>query len=257
MHLKDLLYQKENGFALITLDRPKVLNAISPEMLESLAKALEDAEKDARVRVLALTGSGRAFSAGADINALKDFDLEQFKAFLGLLNGVSRVLWNLTKPSIAALNGVAVGGGFEIALLCDIRIAARGARLGSGEVRINQPMTNAASLLLPKLIGEARARELSLTGRLVGAEEAERIGLVSSVAETEHLMQAVRSLAEQLSRGAPIAMAEVKRCLSRTYDLDTAFRVEGEAAMRCFASKDQKEGLAAFLEKRPPRWTGE
>ena len=256
MKLTDVIYEKNAGLAIITLDRPRVLNAMTGAMLESLGRAIADARDDAMVRSLVLTGSGRGFSAGDDIKEMKAQDVAKFKAALVTFNDIFRALWALPKPTIAALNGVAVGGGFELALVCDVRIAAKGARLGSGEVKINQPMTNSSSYLLPRLVGEGRARELALTGRLVEAEEAERIGLVNTVVEPEALLEAARSLGSEFAAGGPISIAEVKHCLNSAVDLERAFEVELEAAVRCFESSDQHEGLAAFLEKRAPRWTG-
>jgi enoyl-CoA hydratase len=258
MDLKDVLYVKRGPLAWVTLNRPRVLNALTPEVLQSLRCAFEEARDDEGVRVVAITGAGRAFCAGADIQVMNDASLADFRDFLGLLTDVWTFIRTFPKPTIAAINGVVVGGGFELALICDFRIAAKPARLGSAEVRINQPMTNGATYLLSRLIGEGRARALAMTGDLIDAEEAERIGLVNAVFQPDALERQVEDLAHKLSRGGPIALSLVKRCFERNrhVDIDTAIMVENEAGMACFVSADQKEGLRAFLEKREPQWSG-
>ena len=151
-----------------------------------------------------------------------------------------------------------VGGGFEITLLCDFRIASTSARLGSAEVNINQPMTNGATYLLPRLIGETKAKELGMTGDLIDAEEAVRIGLINTAVDDAELERTVTEWVDKLVSRGPIAVSLVKRCFarSREVDIDTAVMMESDAATECFISADQQEGLRAFLEKRAPRWSG-
>jgi enoyl-CoA hydratase/carnithine racemase len=224
-----LLYETRNQAAWITLNRPRLLNALSAEMLASIRRDYEAAGDDRDVRAIVITGAGRGFCAGADIHVMDN-----------------------------AINGVAVGGGFELTLVCDFRIAARSATIGSHEVNINQPMTNGSTHLLPRLIGEGRAKLLGMTGEIMTAEEAERIGLVNSVVEDRRLTSAVEELVAKLVSVGPIAVACVKECFarSRDVDIDAAVMFENEAATRCFVSADQQEGLQAFLEKREPRWSG-
>jgi enoyl-CoA hydratase len=258
MELKDLLYETRNQAAWITLNRPRLLNALSAEMLASIRRAYEAAGDDRDVRAIVITGAGRGFCAGADIHVMDNASLESFRAFLLPFTQLCSLIRNFPKPTIAAINGVAVGGGFELTLVCDFRIAARSATIGSHEVNINQPMTNGSTHLLPRLIGEGRAKLLGMTGEIIAAEEAERIGLVNSVVEDRRLTSAVEELVAKLISVGPFAVACVKECFarSRDVDIDTAVMFENEAATRCFVSADQQEGLQAFLEKREPRWSG-
>src|SRR3989442_3719663 len=180
MELKDVLYEKRERIAWVTLNRPHALNALTSEMMRSLGLAAEDARDDDRCRALVITGAGRAFRAGADIRFRDNATLENFRDFLTLLTDVWTVIRTLPKPTIAAINGVVVGAGFELTLGCDFRIAAKSARIGSAEVRINQPMTNGSTYLLSPLIGERKAKELGMKGDLLDAERAARHGLGKS-----------------------------------------------------------------------------
>lgn len=258
MDLRDLLYEKREHTAWVTLNRPQALNAITPEMIRSLRLAAEDARDDGNVRALVITGTGRAFCAGADIRVMDNGTLADFRDFLIVLTDVWSFIRTFPKPTIAAINGVVVGAGFELTLVCDFRLAAKSARIGSAEVRINQPMTNGSTYLLARLIGEAKAKELGMTGDILAAEEAGRIGLVNAVVEPEALASKIEELVKKLVSRGPIAVAAVKQCFARNRDVDieTAIMVENEAATACFVSADQKEGLRAFLEKREPKWTG-
>ncbi len=258
MDLKDLLYEKRDNAAWITLNRPQALNAITPELVQSLRLAAEDARDDPNVRALIITGAGRGFCAGADIRVMDDASLENFRDFLTTLTDTWSFIRTFPKPTIAAINGVVVGAGFELILVCDFRIAVTSATIGSAEVRINQPMTNGSTYLLSRLIGEGKAKELGMTGDILDATQAERIGLVNSVVEPAALSSAVETLVAKLASRGPIAVSLVKQCFARNRDVDieTAILVENEAATECFMSEDQKEGLQAFLEKREPRWSG-
>ena len=258
MELQDVLYEKRAQAAWITLNRPRALNAITPTMLHSLRHVFDDAHGDENVRVVVITGAGRGFCAGADIKMMSDQSLEGFRSFVRQVTATCTFVRTFPKPTIAAINGVVVGGGFELALQCDFRLAALSARLGSAEVNINQPMTNATTYLLSRLIGEAKAKELGMTGDLVDAAEAARIGLVNAAVEDAALLGTVTSWVEKLVSRAPLAVSFVKQCFarSREVDLETAVMMETEAATDCFLSADQQEGLQAFLEKRAPRWSG-
>lgn len=258
MELKDLVYETRNQAAWITLNRPRVLNALSSDMLASLRRAFEAAGEDRDVRAVVMTGAGRGFCAGADIHVMDNASLESFRAFLLPFTQLCTFIRNFPKPSIAAINGVVVGGGFELTLVCDFRIAARSATIGSHEVNINQPMTNGSTYLLARLVGEGRAKWLGMTGEIIGAQQAEAIGLVNSVVEDQRLTSTVEELVAKLVGVGPVAVVCVKECFARSRDVDieTAVMFENEAATRCFSSADQQEGLKAFLEKRPPRWSG-
>jgi len=258
MELQDLLYEKREHTAWVTLNRPQALNAITPEMIRSLRLAAEDARDDSNVRALVITGAGRAFCAGADIRVMDSGTLSDFRDFLIVLTDVWSFIRTFPKPTIAAINGVVVGAGFELTLVCDFRLAATSARIGSAEVRINQPMTNGSTYLLTRLIGEAKAKEVGMTGDILEAEEARRVGLVNAVVEPKALASNVEELVKKLASRAPVAVAAVKQCFARSRDVDieTAIMVENEAATACFVSADQKEGLRACLEKREARWAG-
>jgi enoyl-CoA hydratase len=207
---------------------------------------------------LVITGAGRGFCAGADIRVLDNATLEHFRAFLDELTTTWSFIRTFPKPTIAAINGVVVGAGFELTLVCDFRLASTTARIGSSEVRINQPMTNASTYLLARLIGEAKAKEIGMTGDILSAEEAIRVGLVNTLVEPAALNRAVEELVQKLASRGPIAVSQIKQCFARSRDvnIDTALLVENEAATTCFVSEDQKEGLRAFLEKREPKWAG-
>lgn len=258
MEWPDLLYEKRDQAAWITLNRPKVLNALSPDMVSSLHQACADALADPQVRALVFGGAGRGFCAGADIEVMHDADVRSFRAFVNALAKTWSLIRTAPKPTIAAINGVVVGAGFELTLVCDFRIAARSARIGSAEVNINQPMTNGATSLLPRLIGETRAKELGMTGDIIDAAHAERIGLINACVEPEALRARVQEFVAKLVSRGPVAVAQVKQCFARNRaaDIETAILVENEAATVCFESADQQEGLRAFLEKRAPRWSG-
>jgi len=258
MELKDLLYEKRGQAAWITLNRPQALNAITPELIQSLRLSAEDAKTDNNVKVLVITGAGRGFCAGADIRVMDNAGLDNFRDFLALLTEVWSGIRTFPKPTIAAINGVVVGAGFELILVCDFRLAVKTARIGSAEVRINQPMTNGSTYLLSRLIGEAKAKEIGMTGDILAAEDAARLGLVNQVVEPAELSGKVEELVAKLVSRGPIAVAQIKQSFarSRDVDIDTAIIVENEAATTCFVSADQKEGLRAFLQKREAKWTG-
>ena len=254
---RPVLYEKAGPLVWLRLNRPEALNAVDQTIVDGLASGLDQAEADPDVRVIAVTGVGRGFSSGADIHLMDGATPQSFMAFLDRLNAVWLRVRTSPKPVIAALNGVTVGAGFELALLCDFRYAVRGARIGSKEIHINQPMTNGSTFLLPRLIGDGQAKQLCLTGALIPAEEALEMGLITQLADDRAaLEEAVGRLAEEFALGGPQAVSLIKRCLNETGSLTTSIVIENEAATKCFVSADQKEGLRAFLEKRSPRWTG-
>ena len=257
MELQDIVYEKRGPAAWITLNRPTVLNALSPTLVRSLKQACTAAQEDTQVRAVVFTGAGRGFCAGADISVMEQTRLDDFRTFLHELAATWSLIRTLPKPTIAAINGVVVGAGFELTLVCDFRIAADTARLGSAEVNINQPMTNGATVMLPRLIGETKAKELGLTGNIIDATEAERIGLLNACVQPDALFARVQALVDTLVSRGPLAISQVKQCFARNRDVDmeTAIMVENEAATACFVSDDQQEGLRAFREKRAPRWS--
>ena len=253
----EVCYEKRGQSAWITLNRPEVLNAVTPQMIATLGELVNEAKTDDEVRVLVITGTGRGFCPGFDIRVFRDMDLNATWTLADRMIAVWTAVRTFPKPTIAALNGVTAGGGFELALSCDLRIAASTARIGSCEVRINQPTTNGSSYLLARLIGESKAKELCLTGDLWSAEQAERYGLVNAVADPAEFAPTVQSWAERIASRAPIAVRAVKRFFEqgRTITADQAVQMEEKAAIDCTLSADQREAFAAFLEKREPRWS--
>ncbi|MFT5115891.1 MAG: enoyl-CoA hydratase/carnithine racemase [Parasphingorhabdus sp.] len=251
-------YEKRGQSAWITLNRPEALNAVTPQMIESLHHFASEAQDDPDVRVIVITGTGRGFCPGFDIALFQELSTN-----MNELWGVAENLlttWSfirtLSKPTIAALNGVTAGGGFELALGCDLRIASRTAKIGSCEVGINQPTTNGSSYMLARLIGESKAKELCFTGDLWSAEEAARVGLVNAVADPDEFEGTVQNWADKISSRAPIAVRAVKDFFEkgRLMSIDSVVEMEEKAALACCFTEDQQEGFNAFLEKREPRW---
>lgn len=240
------------GVALITISSPKTLNALNRTILEELDYSVANIGKD--VRVLVITGEGKAFVAGADISQMRDFNDEQGLEFSRFGASVFRRIEKLDIPVIAAVNGFALGGGCELALACDIRVAAETALFGQPEVKLGILPGFSGSVRLPRLIGAGRAKELIYTGRNVKADEACRIGLVNTIVPLEGLMDEVYRMADQIMACAPLAVKAAKESINCGSDLeiDEAIDLESRLFGHLFASADQKEGMTAFLEKRKP-----
>lgn len=255
-----ILYRVDSHIGCITLNRPKVLNALSTELLVRFAAILDEVEEDDSLRVLIITGSGRAFCAGADVSQMDpEADADFIRHTTEELAQLFKRVRCCRVPTIAAVNGVAVGGGFELALQCDFRLAASTARLGSLEVTMGQPMTNGASALMTRLIGEARAKEIGLLGDLMDATRAWQIGLVNAVAEPAELADLSNQWAEKVVSRAPLAVSLVKQSFERAAcgaGIEEIVDFETRSAVTCFLSDDQREGLAAFFEKRDPQFKG-
>jgi enoyl-CoA hydratase/carnithine racemase len=257
----DLLYEVRDRIALITFNRPDVLNAVRGESYDALAECLARAEADPEVRVLVITGRGRAFCAGEDLNEIERLnggDDGAMRRRLDQLQDLTRSLLTSGKPSIASINGVAVGFGAEVALCCDLRLAAHGARLGFTEVQRGLFGTNGSLWLLPRLIGTARARELLLLGDFVDAPRAQEWGLVHDVVDDAALPERTLAIARRLIDNAPISLALLKEGLRRSPEitLDEMLDFEVDAMLRCVGTDDAREGATAFLERRQPDYTG-
>ena len=263
MEYQDIIYTKEEGVATITLNRPDRRNAFSPEMSESILKAVQDAAKDNGVRVLVLTGTGQAFCAGADVKAMAENasqpggegmrkDSERGHVSLPIL------LHEFEKPVIAAINGVAVGGGLDLALACDIRIASDKARFAEVFIRRGLIPAMGGIFFLPRLVGIDRACQLIWTGDMIDAREAERIGLVTMVVAHEELEIATRELAEKLAKGPPLAIQKAKRAIyaGLGMDLQSSLDYAFSALRELRKTEDHKEGARAFVEKREPVFKG-
>jgi enoyl-CoA hydratase/carnithine racemase len=267
MEFKDTSYQKSERIATISYNRPEKLNAWTPRMFEELRYAIDDAENDLDIGAIIITGAGRAYCSGADIGGLNRLSQEAEQS--GQSSSTNEVeadamgrfafMLALKKPIIGAINGPAVGMGFANALYCDIRIASERARMGLIFPRRGLAIEFGSSWLLPRIVGLANAVDLALTGRLIDAQEALRMGLVSRVVSDNELMPAARALAADLAtQCSPLGISYVKRFVYQHLytDFATALREEAESAGVMLRSKDFKEGVSAFIEKRAPKFTG-
>jgi len=248
-------YEQRGAVALVTLSRPEKANAMTPAMAEELHRACARADADASVRVVVLTGAGRTFCAGSDVGTLDQY--ESPWAYRQRLDYCDAVL-GLRKPAIAMVNGAAFGGGLELAISCDIRVASTSARFAAPEVKLGWLGGGGASQLLPRICGLGNASVLLLTGDPVDAGEAQRIGLVQRVAEPEELEAVTFELAEQIAANAPIGVQAAKAAAraSLSTGLEAGMQYEEELITVCLGTEDRHEGIAAFLEKRPPVFRG-
>jgi len=259
MAYENLLYEKKDGIATITFNRPKVLNALNRQTIEELEQVLIDARDDEAVRVLILTGSGeKAFVAGADINELAQQTPVNGKEFSLYGQGVFHLLETIGKPSICAINGFALGGGCELALSCSIRIASKTAKLGQPEVKLGILPGYGGSQRLARLCGKGVAHELCLTGEMITAEEAQRIGLVNRVHESAELLPAAEAMAKKIVEKAPLAVKYCMEAIERGVEMPLQEGLFLEATLfgLCCATDDMREGTKAFLEKRPAQFKG-
>ena len=260
MDYKNLLVEVEDGIALVTINRPTVLNALNEETLRELQGALREMEGRKDVRAVILTGEGdKAFVAGADIAAMKTMNPREAFAFSRLGHDTLGMIENLTKPIIAAVNGFALGGGLEIALACDFIYASENAKLGVPEVTLGIFPGFGGTQRLPRLISKGRAKELIFTGGMIDASEAYTLGIVNKVFSADKLMEEVFQTARTIAQNGPVSVSMAKTSVNAGYDEGC---IEGEALemtawANVFATHDQKEGMGAFLEKRKPQFKGE
>lgn len=244
--------EQRGHVGVVTIDRPDALNALSSQVLRDLSDVLDLVELNEEIYVVVLTGAGRSFVAGADIGFMRCFDAVKAKAFSDLGNQLFLRIENFTKPIIAVINGFALGGGCELSMACDIRLASDKAKFGQPEVGLGIPPGFGGTQRLPRLVGSAKAMELILTARVIGAQEAEQIGLVNAVYPADELMAKALSMADTIAAQAQVAVRISKQCIRRGIqaDISTAATYEGLAFAMCFDTEDQKEGMGAFLEKR-------
>ena len=259
MEFENILYEKQDGILYLTLNRPEVRNALSPEMWRDISAAVREARRDDSVQVVIVTGAGdKALASGADIQELHDrYYMDQM---IGTATTALKDLEDLYKPVICAINGYALGGGCELAQACDIRIATRRSKFGQPEINLSIIPGAGGTQRLTRLVGIGKAKELIYTGRIITAEEAQSIGLVNIVTEDsrEALMAEAQKLARQMMAKGPKALMLAKIAINygSETDLNTGLMIERLAQTIAFSTEDRKEGTAAFLEKRPAKFTG-
>jgi 2-(1,2-epoxy-1,2-dihydrophenyl)acetyl-CoA isomerase len=253
---------EDDRIVTITLNRPDKLNAFAGHMRRDLGEALEEAGSDHNVRVVVITGAGRAFCAGGDVKFMAELserqDTEEFSRLLGSARRVITAIRQMTKPVIASVNGPAAGAGFNLALACDLRIASTAASFSQSFVKVGLHPDWGGTFFLPRLVTTNKACELFFLGEAIDAKEAFNLGIVNRLVAPEELESATRQLAERLREAPPMVVAAAKQAIymSQGADLETMLRYENEVQLRCFESQDGREGIQAFLEKREPKFKG-
>ncbi len=255
MTFQHILVEARDGVGLVTLDRPEALNALSDSLIAELTQALDSLEADDGIGCILLAGSAKAFAAGADIKEMQDKDFAE--VYLDdFISGSWSRLARCRKPVVAAVAGYALGGGCELAMMCDVVIAAEDAKFGQPEITIGTIPAVGGTQRLPRVVGKAKAMELCLTGRTMDAAEAERAGLVSRVVKAEDLLEEALATARKIAAMPRQAAMMIKEAINSAYETPLAqgLRLEGRLFQSTFATEDRKEGMAAFVEKRKPTW---
>lgn len=258
MAFENLLVEQEGNIALVSVNRPQALNALNEATLKELGVAFAELEAKEDVFVIILTGAGdKAFVAGADISFMKDLDALAAREFSLLGQKIFNQIENNKKPVIAAINGFTLGGGCELAMSCDIRIAGEKAKFGQPEIGLGIIPGFAGTQRLSRLVGKGIAKELILTADVIKAQEALRIGLVNKVVAPEEVINVAKEIATKIATKGQIAVRLAKQVINEGMEMDSerAHSHEGNFFGLCFATKDQKEGMSAFLDKRPPNFT--
>ncbi|MBX6166092.1 MAG: enoyl-CoA hydratase/isomerase family protein [Thermobispora bispora] len=255
----ELIYEVAEGVALIRLNRPRQLGAFTWPMIEAWARALRAAQEDDRVRAVVLTGTGRGFCTGVDLKALEEIEptpIARKRMLTDRVHRVARAVEDLDKPLIAAVNGLAVGAGMDMALMCDMRFAARSARFSEGYIRIGLVPGDGGAYFLPRLVGPAKAMELLMTGDFIDAEEALRLGIVNRVYDDEALLNETMAFAREIAAKPPIAISMIKRAVyqSMRTDLRTSLDLISSHMAVVQSTADYEEAMNAFREKRPGRY---
>lgn len=259
MNNKTIAYERDGGVAIVTLNRPETMNAISRQLLQELADMMAAIAGDDDVRAVLITGAGeKSFCTGADLKERATMSPEEVKQFLNTIGAVFTSIEQFAKPVIAAVNGFAFGGGLELAMAADIRLAAESAIMGLTETRLAIIPGAGGTQRLPRLVGKGKAKELIFTGRRISASEACDIGLVNHVYPQQQLLDEGRKLAALISEGGPIAVQQAKKAINDGLETTLAqgLNVESEAYWVCVPTEDRLEGLAAFKEKRKPVYKG-
>jgi enoyl-CoA hydratase len=257
--MENVKFEKKNQIAYVTIDRPKVLNALNMATMGELQEVFTDLAADKSIRVVILTGSGeKAFVAGADINELQKNDPVEAKAYTHAGQAVLDLIENLGKPVIACINGFALGGGCEIAMACTMRLASENAKLGQPEVKLGIIPGYGGTQRLPRLVGTGLAMQILLTGEMISAQEAHRIGLVNEVLPAEKLVPRAEEIAAKIIANAPLAIQYCMEAVNQGLNMTLAEGLFLEATLFsvCCATEDKKEGTTAFLEKRAAKFQG-
>jgi enoyl-CoA hydratase len=259
MNYENILFEKKGAIAYITVNRREVLNALNIAVMEELRSAFHDLKNDGNIRVTILTGAGeKAFVAGADIAELSTYDAVRGKEFTHRGQSVLNLIENLGKPVIACINGFALGGGCEIAMACTMRLASENAKLGQPEVKLGIVPGYGGTQRLPRLVGKGIAMQLLLTGEMITAQEALRIGLVNEVTAPANLIPRAEAIAHKIIANAPLAVQYAMEAVNKGMEMPLAEGLYLEATLFavCCATEDKKEGTTAFLEKRQAQFKG-
>lgn len=256
LHLQNIVIEKKSDVAWIKINKPESLNALDENLISELKYAFETTGKDDEVSVIILIGEGKAFVAGADIEQMSSINPSRAREFANHGMELMTYIENLEKPVIAAVNGFALGGGCELALACDLRIASSKAKFGQPEVGLGITPGFGGTQRLSRLIGSSNAKLLIYTGNIIDANEAYRMGLVNSVVEPDLLISTAEELASNIASKSQVAVKYSKTAINKGIqtDIDTGLEIEKNLFALCFASQDQKEGMTAFLEKRKPNF---
>ncbi|WP_409227989.1 short-chain-enoyl-CoA hydratase [Gudongella sp. SC589] len=256
MEFKHLILNKEDNIGVLRINRPEAMNSLNTEVLKELLAAVEQVKNDEDIYVLILTGEGKAFVAGADISEMSTMDSVQARSFAETGLKAFREMEIMEKPVIAAVNGFALGGGCELAMACDIRVASTKAKFGQPEVGLGVTPGFGGTVRLSRHVGLAKAKELIYTGSIIKADEALQIGLVNRVAEPEDLMGTAMEMAKMIASNAQLAVRYSKQSINRSFetDMETGMEIERNLFGLCFSTEDQKEGMKAFGEKRRPEF---
>ena len=259
MDYQNILVEKEDDIAILYINRPKALNALNKETLLEIKMAISQIAEDQEVKVVIITGSGdKAFVAGADITYMQNMNAVEGREFGKLGQEVFSLIESIEKPVIAAVNGFALGGGCELAMSCDFRIASDKAKFGQPEVTLGITPGFGGTQRLPRLVGMGMAKQLLFSGEMIDAQEALRIGLVNRVVPGEQLLAAAKQIARSISKNAQLAVRFCKVAVNQGMqtDIDRAMTIEADLFGLCFSTEDQKEGMKAFVEKRKAEFKG-
>ncbi|MBN2285909.1 MAG: enoyl-CoA hydratase/isomerase family protein [Tissierellales bacterium] len=254
---KFIKFERIENIAFVKMNRPEVLNAINTEVLKELEEAISEIKADSDILAVIITGEGRAFVAGADISEMNHMSADEAKVFSNYGNKIFREIETLKMPVIAAINGFALGGGCELSMACDIRIASSKAKFGQPETGLGITPGFGGTQRLARLVGTAKAKEIIFTSGLISAEEALKIGLVNQVVQPEELENYTLEMAKIISKNGPKSIQYAKEAINTgvEIDIETGLTIEENLFSLCFATKDQEEGMNAFLEKRKPKFS--